>query len=156
MPPSPLIHPPTRLGLLMRGVRARPGWCFVLAFVALCSAFVPVLLYFVVFVVVAPISYFVWWILSDYMWGEWKAALFAAWWLSGYLFVYFAIGALVWWAVRKVPWRVARTIILTAVLLLPVAASFARVITHGGLWGRGGTYTFWEAVVRHQERNRGR
>jgi hypothetical protein len=51
--------------------------------------------------------------------------------------------------IRLLPWHRIRVLLLSALLVLPVLSSFARVITYSSFQGSGGTYTFWEAVHRY-------
>lgn len=125
---------------------------FLLCFVALCVAFVPVFIFVNFWTFILPISA----LALTVSWSrlEWSLLLSIGIYVSVYIGLFTGVGALAYVLIRRVPRRSVRIILLSILLSLPVLSSFARVITYGGLrWG-GGTYTFWEAVHRYFEKRR--
>lgn len=124
---------------------------FLICFVALCVGFVPVLFYAGLYASIEPASAIILHIVHV---GFDRIS----WWMgihvSIYIGVFMALGALGYVIVRLVPWRPVRLLLLSALLLLPVLGSFARVITYSSIQGSGGTYTFWEAVHRYFQKQR--
>ena len=121
---------------------------FVVAFVLLCVAFVPVLFYAGLYASITPTAYLV-------------SGLFRHWnritlWVLFHIFVYVALftgaGFLIHWLTGFLPWCRIRIVVLLITLSLPFVSSFARVLTYSSIQGSGGTYTFWEAVHRYFER----
>ena len=117
---------------------------FLLCFVSLCVAFVPVPWFGRDdLVAIAPVSALIFIILCT-GWNPIAA------WMSFYaLFhvgAFTVIGALACFLTRFLPWRAAQWSSLAVLLSLPVACSFARVLTD--IRAGEDTYTFWEVVHR--------
>lgn len=70
-----------------------------------------------------------------------------------YVGAFTTIGALAYFLVRFLPWRAAQWLSFAILLSVPVACSFARVLTYASIQGSSGTYTFWEAVHRYFEKH---
>ena len=124
---------------------------FVLCFVALCVAFVPVLFWAGLVASIEPASSL---LLRIPEFGFDPMAWFVGIHVSIYIGIFMGIGALAYVLIRLLPWQTVRIVLLLIVLLLPVLSSFARVLTYSSIQGRGGTYTFWEAVHRYFEKRR--
>ena len=122
---------------------------FLVCFVTLCVAFVPVLFYAGLYLSIEPASAFILLIFTHRLDR-------ISWWLgfhvSVYIGVFTAIGALAYVLVRLLPWRPTRLLLLVVLLALPVISSFARVLTYSSIQGSGGTYTFWGAAHRYFEK----
>jgi hypothetical protein len=122
---------------------------FLICFVALCIAFVPVLYYAGLYASIEPASAL---ILHTLEHRIDRASWFIGIHVSIYIYAFTAIGALAYVLVRLLPWRAVRVLLVAALLALPITSSFARVITYSCIQGSGGTYTFWTAVHRYFER----
>ena len=124
---------------------------FLLCFVGLCIAFVPVLFYAGILVCIEPASALM---LEVVRLGFGRISWLIGIHISVYIGLFIALGALVYVLDSLLPWMFLRVLLLCIVLVLPVLSSFARILTYGSIQGRGGTYTFWEAVHRYIEKRR--
>jgi hypothetical protein len=125
---------------------------YLLAFMALATAFVPVLVNFGLIAFIVPTV----WAL-----GSAAAEIFSADWRPGigflvysalYLALFYGFARLTFWLFSLVRSRSVRITLQSAALLGLFACSFLPAITYGSIQGRGGTYTFWGAVDRYFER----
>jgi len=121
---------------------------FLVCFVALCVAFVPVLFNAGLYLSIEPVSAFILHIFTHRLDR-------ISWWLGlhvgVYTCVFSAIGALACVLLLFLPWRPIRLLLLAMLFALPVISSFARVLTYSSIQGSGGTYTFWGAAHRYFE-----
>ena len=122
---------------------------FLVIFVALCVAFVPVVFYAGFYASMEPASALILRIL--------RKRLNRVSWLLGihvsvYIGFFTGVGTLAYILVRLVPGRAVRLFLLVVILALPFVCSFARVLTYSSIQGSGGTYTFWGAVHRYFEK----
>ena len=124
---------------------------FLLSFVSLCVAFVPVVLLGPFFAFMEPVSAI---ILDIFYFGFERVSILVGIHALIYIGAFTAIGAFAYFLIRFLRWRTAQWLSLAVLLSLPVLCSFARVLTSASMDGRGGTYTFWEAVHRYFEKNR--
>ena len=122
---------------------------FLLSFVSLCIAFVPVVLLGPLFIAIEPVSAL---ILDIFRYGFERVSILVGIHVLIYTGAFTAIGTIVYFLIRFLPWRRAQWLSLAAFLSLPVCCSFARVLTYTSIQGSGGTYTFWEAVDRYFEK----
>jgi len=122
---------------------------FVLAFVLLCVAFVPILFYAGLYASITPTA-----CLLLGLFDHWAATLWVLLHIIVYVALFTGIGLLIHWLTRFLPWHSIRVAVLLIALSLPLVSSFARVLTYSSIRGCGGTYTFWEAISRLFERHR--
>ncbi len=122
---------------------------FLVCFVSLCIAFVPVLFYAGLLGAIEPVSAL---ILDIFRIGFDRIAVLMGIHSFIYVAVFTGIGAFAYFLIRFLPWRVAQILSFALLLSLPVLSSFARVLTYASIQGNGGTYTFWEAVHRYFEK----
>jgi len=122
---------------------------FLLCFVSLCIAFVPVLIFGGFWLAIEPVSAL---ILDMFRIGFDRIAILMGIHVLVYIGVFTAVGALAYFLMRLIPWRTAQWFALAVLLSFPVCCTFARVLTYSDFEGSGGTYTFWEAVHRYFER----
>lgn len=125
---------------------------YLLAFMALATAFVPVLVNFGLIAFIVPTV----WAL-----GSAGAEIFSADWGLGigflvysalYLALFYGFARLTFWLFSLVRSRSMRTTLQSAALLGLFTCSFLPKLTYASIQGRGGTYTFWGAVDRYFER----
>lgn len=125
---------------------------YLLAFMALATAFVPVLVHFGLIAFTVPTV----WAL-----GSASAEIFSADWRPGtgflvysalYLALFYGSARLTFWLFSLVRSRSVSTAVQSAALLGLFTCSFLPKLTYGSIQGRGGTYTFWGAVDRYFER----
>lgn len=127
---------------------------FLLCFVILCVAFVPVFFTTIFKEFIEPLSVH---LLTGRHSFHGMELLLMGFYVSIYIGVFTGIGALAYILIRRVPWYSVRIILLSLLLSLPVFCSFSRVITsYGAFSGRGDTYTFWEVAHRYFEKSRWR
>jgi hypothetical protein len=123
---------------------------FLLSFVTLCVAVVPVVLVGPFFVAIEPVSAL---ILDIFRFGFERVSILVAIHVLIYTGAFTGIGAIAYFLMRSLPWRTAQWFSIALLLSLPVLCSFARVVTYSSWDGGGGTYTFWEAVHRYFEKH---
>ena len=125
---------------------------YLLAFMALATAFVPVLVNFGLIAFIVPTV----WAL-----GSAAAEIFSADWRPGmgflvystlYIALFYGSARLTFWLFSLVRSSSVSTALQSAALLGLFMCSFLPQITYGSIQGRGGTYTFWGAVDRYFER----
>jgi hypothetical protein len=122
---------------------------FLLCFVSLCVAFVPVLIFCGWFVLLEPVSALVLEIFRM------RFGRMVIWMIINALFyigAFTLLGMFAHYVTRFLSSKSARWFLLIVFLLLPIFCSFARVLTYSGFDGSGGRYTFWEAVDRYFEK----
>ena len=122
---------------------------FLLCFVPLCVAFVPILFYAGFLASIEPVSAL---ILDILRLGFDRVAIAMGIHVLIYVGAFTLIGMFAYFVTRLLAWNSARWFLLIVYLLLPIFCSFARVLTYSSLQGSGGTYTFWEAVNRYLEK----
>jgi hypothetical protein len=123
---------------------------FLLCFVSLCIAFVPVPFFAVFVSSVQPVSALILEIFSGRFDG---VAVFMTILVLIYTGFFTTVGGLGYYIAQHLPIQAARWFLLGFLLAIPVACSFARVVTYSSFNGNSGTYTFWEAVHRYFEKH---
>ena len=128
---------------------------FLIVFVSLCVAVVPVVAFSPFVVTIEPVSA----LLLDIFRVAFKrpSSAFLSILFGIHALVYTgaftAIGAAAYFLIWFLPWRAAQWFAIAALLSLPVICSFARVLTYSSIAGAGGTYTFLEAIDRYFEKH---
>ena len=128
---------------------------FLIVFVSLCVAVVPVVAFGPLFIIIEPVSAL---LLDIFRFGfKTRSNILLSILFCIHVLIYTgaftAIGAAAYFLIRFLPWRAAQWFAIAVLLSLPVLCSFARVLTYSSIAGAGGTYTFWEAVHRYFEKH---
>ena len=128
---------------------------FLIVFVSLCVAVVPVAVFGPLFIIIEPVSALLLEIFRVAFKRPSSAFLSILFGIHALVYIgaFTAIGAAAYFLIRFLPWRAAQWFAIAALLSLPVICSFACVLTYSSMAGAGGTYTFWEAVHRYFEKH---
>ena len=125
---------------------------YLLAFMALATAFVPVLVNFGVIAFIVPTVWVLGSAASEILLADWRPGMGFLVYSALYLTLFFGSACLTFWLFSLVRSRFVSTALQSAALLGLFTCSFLPKLTYGSIQGRGGTYTFWGAVDRFFER----
>lgn len=128
---------------------------FIISFVILAVLFVPVVFDLGLASFIVPACWGIVSMISALVALNWKLALFVAIYTAIYMGTFTLIAYLLDFLARLTRNNKALLVIQIALLLGLVTCSFARVLTHESIQGRGGTYTFWTAIGRLMEKRGG-
>ena len=125
---------------------------YLLAFMALATAFVPVLVNFGVIAFIVPTVWALGSAATEIFSADWGPGIGFLVYSALYLALFYGFARLTFWLFSLVRCRSIRITLQSAVLLGLFTCSFLPKLTYGSIQGRGGTYTFWGAVDRYFER----
>jgi hypothetical protein len=127
---------------------------YIRLFVALATAFVPVVFFFGFVVFTIPNGWGYASIIRHLFKGDWRLVLGLAFYTSIYTGIFYLAAILSHAALCKISLHSVRLTLQMAILGGVFSCSFLRQLTYQSLQGQGGTYTFWSAIERVLEKRK--
>lgn len=125
---------------------------YILAFMVLATAFVPVLVNFGLVAFMVPTVWALGSAAAEIFSADWRPGMGFLGYAALYLALFYGSARLTYWLFSLVRSRSVGTALQITTLLGLFACSFLPILTYGSIQGRGGMYTFWGAVDRYFER----
>jgi hypothetical protein len=125
---------------------------YLLAFMALATAFVPILVNFGVVAFIVPTVWALGSAAIEIFSADWRAGIGFLIYSTLYLALFYGFARLTLWLFSLVRSHCMNTTLHLATLFGLFTCSFLPKITYSSIQGRGGTYTFWGAIDRYFER----